>query len=85
MPTWKKATPKERATVLQRLIDDPGFRHKVENDPVVAFADQGIQLDPAEVPRGRPIKMPSGKVIQHNLKRMAEAGSVLQCAIWDLF
>lgn len=47
------ATPEQIDTILDRLGSDDAYRERMLGDPVAAFAEHGVTVDPAAVPAVR--------------------------------
>ena len=67
------ADPNAVRELLQKLATDDAVRESVESDPVNTFAEYGLDLDPALVPKG--VTLPSKEDILENLEEYVEKGA----------
>ena len=70
-------TPDQMDKLLGRLGSDDAFREKFLGDPVTAFAEHGVEVDPAEVPAVR--TLPSKDAFQKQAAAIREKANGKSC------
>lgn len=67
--------------LLARLAEDDAFRHRVETDPVAAFAEYGMKVDPASLPEGG-VRLPDKQTL---IRQMDALGAEMTTAMAVVF
>jgi putative modified peptide len=66
-----KVTQANARAFLEKLASDDEFRKRVEQDPVAALGEFGIEVKAEDLPAAG-VRLPSSDVIQKNLDSMSE-------------
>lgn len=59
--TTAATSPQAPISLLHRITNDEEFRARLEADPVAAFAEVGVEIDPSMVPGT--VRVPSPEIL----------------------